>query len=186
MNTDKRKTDEELAISAPSNVADFKILIDRYQKPLARYIFRISGRNRHDTEDILQEVFIKIYKNLYSYNPKLKFSSWIYRIAHNCVISGWRKIKARPQIAFNIDNDIIKNITDTFDLEKNTDRIIDKQQVKQALDKLNYKYKEVLELRYMEQKTYEEISDILKKPPGTIAALINRAKKKLKKHIKYE
>jgi len=179
------KTDEELVALSLEGQHNFSYLIDRYQAKLARYIRRISGLSPEDIEDLLQEVFIKIYKNLNNFDQKLKFSSWVYRICHNEVISNFRRRQARPQsVVFDEVDEFLKNLASDFDLIRETDKVFNRERVKKALSKLDFKYKEVLELRYQEEKDYKEISDILKKPTGTVATLINRAKKQLKQIIK--
>ncbi|OGY43632.1 MAG: hypothetical protein A3A02_03200 [Candidatus Buchananbacteria bacterium RIFCSPLOWO2_01_FULL_39_33] len=185
LNTDyNQKTDEELVALTLEDQRVFAYLIERYQSRLGRYIARLANLSHDDIEDILQEVFIKTYGNLNAFNPKLKFSSWIYRIAHNQVISNFRKLKSRPQtIAFESDPDFLENICSDFNLEKEIDLITDKQLITDILNSLDYKYKEILELKFLEEKDYREISDILKKPLGTIATLINRAKKQFKKEL---
>src|SRR3989344_9578300 len=96
----------------------------------------------------------------------------------------FRKLKSRPQtIAFESDPDFLENICSDFNLEKEIDLITDKQLITDILNSLDYKYKEILELKFLEEKDYREISDILKKPLGTIATLINRAKKQFKKEL---
>ena len=73
------KTDEELVILSLENQNIFAYLINRYQKKIARYIKRISGLSDDDIEDVLQDVFIKTYRNLNAFDSNLKFSSWLYR-----------------------------------------------------------------------------------------------------------
>ncbi|OGI25904.1 MAG: hypothetical protein A3J76_05085 [Candidatus Moranbacteria bacterium RBG_13_45_13] len=162
----------------------FSCLVDRYSEKLTRYIMRISASTREDAEDLLQEIFVKAYRNLNDFDLNLKFSSWIYRIAHNQVISHWRKTKTRPQvIKFEADEDFLKFIADEGDLALDTERKFAGEEVRRMLGKLDNKYKEVLVLKFLEQKDYKEISDILRKPLGTVATLINRAKKHLRKIV---
>lgn len=178
------KTDEELVALSLESQNVFAYLIKRYQEKIARYIKRISGLADDDIEDVLQEVFIKTYRNLNAFDPQLKFSSWIYRIAHNQVISNFRKSKARPQaIVLDSDNDFLENIASEFNLEKEIDILANQDIIMNIISSLDYKYREVIELKFLEQKDYNEISDILKKPKGTIAALISRAKKQIKKEV---
>ncbi|PIU78076.1 MAG: hypothetical protein COS72_03485, partial [Candidatus Moranbacteria bacterium CG06_land_8_20_14_3_00_43_56] len=92
------KTDEELVALTLKNQDFFSCIVERYEAKLTRYIRRISAATQEDAEDLLQEIFVKVYRNLYGFDPSLKFSSWIYRIAHNQVISQWRKTKSRPQV----------------------------------------------------------------------------------------
>lgn len=178
------KTDEELVALSLDNQNFFAYLINRYQKKLARYIQRISGLSVDDVDDVLQDVFIKTYKNLNDFDSRLKFSSWIYRIAHNQVISNFRKINSRPQLlVLEDDEGFLENIASEFDLEEAIDMKSNKKMILDVIASLDYRYKEVLELRFLEEKDYNEISDILKKPKGTIATLLNRAKKQVKTEL---
>jgi RNA polymerase sigma-70 factor, ECF subfamily len=176
-------SDEELVSLSLENQSNFAILIDRYEGLLKRYIFRISNFSQEDVEDVLQDVFIKVYQNLNGFNEKLKFSSWVYRITHNQVISQYRKNKARPQLDWHVDDDFMNNLKSDLDIGKSLDDKILKTQVKKILNKMDYKYSQVLVLKFLEEKSYKEISDILKKPQGTVATLINRAKKQCKKEL---
>ena len=80
----------EMVIKDPNS---YKYIIERYEKKLLGYIRRILFVSKEDAEDILQDVFIKAYKNINSYDSKYSFSSWIYRIAHNESVSFLRKKK---------------------------------------------------------------------------------------------
>jgi len=178
------KTDEELVALTIKNQDFFSCLVDRYTEKLTRYIMRISASTREDAEDLLQEIFVKAYRYLNDFDQSLKFSSWIYRIAHNQVISQWRKMKSRPQvIKFEADEDFLKFIAADEDLALNTERKFESEEVRELVDSLDEKYREVLVLKFIEGKDYKEISDILQKPLGTVATLINRAKKQLKRII---
>lgn len=179
------KTDEELVALTIENQDFFSCLVNRYSEKLTRYIMRISASTREDAEDLLQEIFVKAYRYLNDFDQSLKFSSWIYRIAHNQVISQWRKTKSRPQvIKFEADEDFLKFIAGDEDLALDTERKFESEEVRDLLEELDEKYKEVLVLKFIEGKDYKEISDILEKPLGTVATLINRAKKQLKNMIK--
>lgn len=174
-------SDQELVKLTLKNQDIFLYLMQRYEAKLLRYIHRISNLDQDDAQDILQEVFIKVYNNLNNFDSDLKFSSWIYRITHNQVISNFRKLKARPQkILWDEGGEFLKNIASEFNLEKEISQKLDAEIILKILKKLDYKYKEVLELRFLEDKTYDEILDILKKPAGSVATLIHRAKKSFK------
>ncbi len=178
------RTDEEIVALTIENQGFFSCLVDRYSEKLTRYIMRISASTREDAEDLLQEIFVKAYRYINDFDQSLKFSSWIYRIAHNQVISQWRKTKSRPQvIKFEADEDFLKFIANDEDLALDTERKFESEEVRKLVDTLDEKYKEVLVLKFIEGKDYKEISDILQKPLGTVATLINRAKKQLKKTI---
>jgi len=177
-----QKSDEELVALTLKDQDFFSCLVERYEPKLRRYIQRISAATQEDTEDLLQEIFLKVYRNLRDFDQKLKFSSWIYRIAHNQVVSVWRKTKSRPPvIKFEADEDFLKFVAADEDLAGDTERKFANEDVRKMLENLDNKYKEVLVLKFLEEKSYEEISDILQKPLGTVATLINRAKKQFVK-----
>ncbi len=179
------KNDEELVALALKNQDFFACLVERYEPKLMRYVRRISAATQEDAEDLLQEIFVKVYRNLNDFDPDLKFSSWIYRIAHNQVISYWRKTKVRPQVLkFEADEDFLKFIATDEDLARDTERKFSGEEVRKMIENLDEKYKEVLVLKFLEGKDYKEISDILEKPLGTVATLINRAKKQFAKITK--
>ncbi len=181
-----KDADNDLVKLSLKNQDYFYCLILRYEDKLLRYIRRISSSSREDAEDILQEVFISVYKNLNDFDNKLKFSSWIYRIAHNQTISHWRKIQSRPKTISgdNEDNNLFDFIAGDDDILKSLERKCSAEQIREIIFSLDDKYRDVLVLKFLEDKDYKEISDILKKPMGTVATLINRAKKKLLKSLK--
>ena len=180
--------DIDLVKLALTDQDNFVYIIEKYEKPLFRYVRRFSSFPSEDIEDLLQEVFIKVYKNLNGFDKSLKFSSWIYRITHNEVISHYRKIKVRPKtFEGELNDEILDNIKSDFSLEDILEKKLTKELVKELLAQMDVKYREVLVLRYLEEKDYSEISDILKKPKGTVATLLNRAKKQmLEIYRKYE
>jgi len=175
------KSDEELVTLTLENQSFFLYLIKRYEEKLLRYIIRISGLTREDAEDVLQDVFIKVYRNLYGFDAQLKFSSWIYRITHNQVISNYRRGQARPQTeSLNPDDDKIKRLASDLDISREIDNNILRENIFKVLACLDIKYREVLILKFLEDKDYQAISDILEKPIGTVATLINRGKQKFR------
>ena len=184
MDKQKDPSDADLIELAIKNPESFGILMQRYQGPLFHYIRRIGQLSKEDTEDLLQEVFIKIYQKLNEYNEVLKFSSWAYRIAHNHVVDYFRKVNARPQTNALEEYEWEKIIKASIHIEK---EVMDKdcvEKIKKCIQDLPLMYKEVLILRFIEEKEYEEIMDILKKPKGTVATLIKRGKEMLVKRTK--
>jgi RNA polymerase sigma-70 factor (ECF subfamily) len=184
MDEKKTNSDAELIEMAKKNPESFGILMERYQGPLFHYIRRIAQLPKEDTEDLLQEVFIKIYQKLNEYNEELKFSSWAYRIAHNHVIDHFRKMNARPRTNALEDGEWEKIVHSSINLTKN---IADKdcvEKIKSCIRELSIHQREALILRFVEEKEYEEIMDILKKPKGTVATLISRGKETLVKNMK--
>ncbi len=172
-------TDEQLIPKIIEERDVFTILVQRYEEKLRRYVRRIIAVSEEDIEDILQEVFISVYKNLQGFDISLSFSSWIYRIAHNHVRSLHRKRLARP-ISIELSDNHSQTIADSINIANDFDKQWLSNHIAQALSQLPDKYREVLVLQYLEEKDYTEIADIIKKPSGTVGTRINRAKKKLK------
>lgn len=178
------KTDAELVRASLDDMAAFGDIVERYEQKLYRYVRRISNFAHEEIEEVLQETFINIYRYLNTYNPKLSFSSWAYRIAHNQMISAVRKKKARPQYVFGDDDvDILSLIPSDADVEQEVAQKCDNEVVAQALQELSDKYRDVLVLQYFEGLTYQEISDVLQIPVRTVGTRLNRAKKQLEKSL---
>lgn len=177
-------TDIELVKLTLANQDDFVYLVDRYKSKLLSYIKRLTNVSDDNAEDILQEVFIKVYLNLNAFDKDLKFSSWIYRITHNQVISGHRKLKARPEgYMVNLDDQLAKNLVAEIDIKGQVDNKILQKTINSVLMGISQKYRDVLILKFLEEKSYQEISDILKKPLGTVASLMNKAKQEFKSEL---
>lgn len=173
------KTDEELVALAVSNPDFFACLVKKYEPSLRRYSRRLIGQ-RDDEDDLLQDVFLKCYLNLNDFDQNLKFSSWLYRITHNHLVD-YLKNKSRLEFTGEEAEKFLQKIDggeDSSSLAKQNEasHLVDK-----ILEKLDDKSREILILRFLEDKSYEEISDILKAPLGTVAARLNRAKLKFKK-----
>ena len=178
-------SDEEIVSMALRDKAFFAHIVFRYEDKLSRYIMRLGVRNTEDREDTLQEIFIKIYKNLNGFDTSLSFSSWVYRIAHNEAISAYRKQNVRPEghLIYEGNEHVAREMTMEVGAEKEFDVHINAQEVYRALFEVDEKYRMVLILRFFEHKEYEEISDILKIPKGSVGTLLHRGKKQLKEKI---
>lgn len=182
-NTDT-KTDEELVSLTLQNKEYFAVIVDRYAGRLNRYVMRISGVAREEAEDIVQESFVKAYLNLNDFDTTLKFSSWMYRIAHHQTISAYRKRKSRPEgNRIDVEDDVLHRVASDEDIVRDVDREMTAESVRQALASLDERSREILTLRFFEDKDYTEIADILQIPMGTVATLIHRSKKKLREKV---
>ena len=179
----KNKSDEELAGLIRNNPDFYYFLMERYEEKILRYVRRIANVSKEVSEDLVQEIFLKAYENMNDFDEALKFSSWLYRIAHNHVISHWRKYKNEKLLSWDADENFKNMFESDDDLTRDLDKKITAERMREVLDKIKPAYKEVLVLRYLEDKDYTEIGDILKKPVGTIGTLILRAKKELRKEI---
>lgn len=168
-------TDEKIVDLILKDKEIYAVIIDRYQEKLKKYVYYLTG-DKEKVNDIVQNTFIKAYINLNSFNKKLKFSSWLYRIAHNETINFIRKESFFKKIDFNF----FVNLTDEKEIDIEIDKKLLEKKLNQCLDKLSYEYREVLILHFLEEKNYDEISDILRISKNLVGVRINRAKKKLK------
>lgn len=185
--TPSSMSDEEIVTKTLQEKAFFEHIVLRYEDKLSRYVRRLGIRNDEDCADVLQNIFIKVYKNLYGFDAELSFSSWIYRIAHNEAISFYRKKHVRPEgHLIDTSDDIFALLSSDEDSpEREFDKQINAEEVNKALLKIDPKYRDPLILRFFEHKEYEEISDILKIPPGTVGTLIYRGKRELKQQLNH-
>lgn len=168
-------TDEELVEHTRiQNQESYRTLVERYEVKLMRYAVYLL-KNEAEAADVVQEAFVKAFVNLNGFDVKKKFSSWIYRIVHNEAMNNIAKRKKQVSLEENewveqvVSED--ESLEETFD-KKETERIL-----AACLSELPVKYKEALALFYMEEKSYEEISDILRIPIGTVGTNINRGRK---------
>ena len=173
-------TDEQLVIEVRErNKELYGEVIKRYQTKLTHYLRKFI-RNGDELEDVLQEVFIKAYRNLYDFDAGKKFSPWIYRIAHNEALNHLKKYR-REKVS--LDDREWEIVDDSVDLKKDIDNGILKTRIEDGLAEMKDKYREAMILFYFEQKSYEEIGDILRVPRNTVGTLVMRGKKLLREHL---
>lgn len=173
------RTDEEIVMAVKDGDSEsFGILIERYEDKLKRYARKFLS-NSEDIKDVAQEIFIKTYSNIKSFDSDKRFSPWVYRIAHNELINALRKKDKLPLPFFDPDtifpHPISSEKTDRGAKDDETKRILD-----QCLDKISPKYREVLMLYYLEEMDYKEISDIMHVPVSTVGVRLKRGKEMLK------
>lgn len=169
-------SDAEIVQKARADMDYFVCLYERYEPQLMRYIKRLAQLSEQEAEDILQEAYIKLWRNLHDFDPKMKLSSWVYRMVHNETISYWRKKKSfGKDRQVELDEAFSDTIAD--DMESEVQQEQQDTLTHEVLELLPLKYKTVLVLKFLEGMSYEEISDVLKIPEGTVATRINRAKK---------
>jgi len=173
-------SDEQLAVYVREKDKEaYEEVMVRYQDKLLRYAEYLIGES-HLAADVVQEAFIKAFVNLNSFDGKKgKFSSWIYRIVHNEAMNALKREK--KMLSFE-KNEWLK---EWFASSENVEEDFEKQEVKKmmlgCLSKLPVEYRSVLALYYLEDKKYEEISEVLKVPVGTVGIRLKRGKEKLKK-----
>ena len=173
--------DQDLVAAALRERNAYALIVRRWQPVLARYLRRLLGQSAEAAEDILQDVFIKVYVNLNDYDRARPFGPWIYRIARNEALSFLRKRKTEPPLVTGEDAQIIiERLSDGTDVQEMSERLRIEDKVRAAIMQLDLRYRDVLVLRFLEDKGYDEISEIMQVPPGTVATLINRGTKQLR------
>lgn len=175
--------DKEIITKSLEELDYFSCLYIKYEQRMLNYIEKISSFSRAEAHDILQEAFIKVWRHLNEFDGEIKFSSWLYRIVHNQTIDCWRKNEKHIRSKDSIDQDNIER--DHVGLDSKPDEDLESK-MNRLLDALPEKYKEIIVLKYYENLSYDEISDVLRMPPGTVATRLNRAKKALKKNAEHD
>ena len=175
------ETDEMIASRVQAGDSEaFGELVERYQEKLLRYARKFLF-DLDEARDPVQDVFIKAYQNIQSFDATRRFSPWIYRIAHNEFVNALKQRSARATI-FTIDFDTLfphltaPDTADSATLERELRHSLDRE-----LDKLDAKYREPLILYYLESMDYKQISEILQIPVSTVGVRLARARAALKK-----
>lgn len=161
----------------------FKYIVERYESRLFGYLRRMSYYSSEDIEDMLQEIFLKVYRNLNDFAPRDNFSSLIYRIAHNHLVDCIRKSNCRIEKDTLRSDEALLLAKSGINLEKEARERDMEEKIKAAIHDLPANYREVLILKFLEDKTIEDISDILQRPLGTVATLLRRGREKLKNNL---
>lgn len=160
----------------------FGILVERYEDKITRYGRKFLSRSS-DIQDLVQEIFVKAYVNIQSVDTSKKFSSWLYRVAHNEFVNALKKKKREPFLFFDVDELFPHPVA-----PQTADRKAFQNELEHALhaclEKLHPKYKEPLVLYYFEELSYQEISDILHIPIATVGVRLGRGRALLKEACK--
>lgn len=185
-------TDEQLMVmfKQGDNMA-FDILFEKYRGRVYNFLYRMLGRDRESAEDLLQEIFVKVFRGKEFYEPKAKFSSWLFSIARNhCLnhIKSLRYIREEGRVSLDhlgresslVMDDILSVQSSQ---EKNTERKEMLEMLENAINILPEKYREIFLLHAVEGFSHEEISQTLKINPATVRTNYHRARIMLKEKI---
>ena len=178
------RTDEEIAILVQrGDIESFRVLVERYEPKLTRYAKRFLFA-ADDAKDLLQEIFIKAYVNIKSFDAERRFSPWIYRIAHNEFVNALKK-KTKERDTFSLslfDFDVfLPHPIAKETAEEGVVRHELKAVLEHSLEKISPKYREPLTLYYFDDMDYREIAQILRVPVSTVGVRLQRGKTLLRK-----
>lgn len=181
-------TDEELiARFQDGDVYAFEQIVHRYKDPLINFIYHYLG-DRIDAEDVIQETFLRVFKNKHLYRNIAKFSTWIYTIASNLAKTELRRRRRRRVLSLSQlgYDDREYDVPDYYSVP---DRIVGGEMkeamIRKEIEALPVKFKEVVVLRDIKEFSYEEISQILNIPIGTVKSRVNRGRLRLQKKLKH-
>lgn len=182
--------DTVLAIrAAEGDVSAFETLVRKYERFVSTCVYRIV-QNTHDTMDVSQEVFLKMYKGISSFKAESSFSSWLYMIARNCAYDFLRKQKVTSISLDSTDEDgKTIDVADTSRKSNPEDTYISNEKhalVWKAIDSLSEEHKEILVMRDISGMSYEDISKILNLEQGTVKSRLFRARESLRKNLEKE
>ena len=185
---DRQRTDEQIVAAIVSGAGgDFELLVRRHQGAVYNFLIRML----HDTEealDLTQEVFLKVFCSLERFDPRFRFTTWMYRIASNAAIDHIRK--RRPGMTVSLDapaSDDPSSVREVAGVGPGPDEFLQAREtqghLEDALATLPSDYRQVLLLRHQGERRYDEIAKITGLPIGTVKNRIFRAREMLKKAI---
>ena len=158
----------------------FKLLMDTYQKRLYHHIRSIVN-NHDDTDDILQNTFIKVFKNIEKFEGRSNLYTWLYRIATNESTSFLKKNNRKNRFVDNVEVETISIATEDY---KGLNGEFIKNILHKAINELPEKQKIVFNLRYFEEMSYKDMSGVLDTSVGALKASYHHAVKKIERFIK--
>jgi RNA polymerase sigma-70 factor, ECF subfamily len=179
-------TDRELVATAVTGVeGGFEELVKRYQRPISAYVYRMVG-DYESALDLTQEIFMKVYGSLNKYRSEFKFSTWIYKIAHNAAVDHLRRNSTREQsIVKGSEGDEYElpieseRLSPELESERKERRI----EIETVIRALPAAYRELIILRHSQDLTYEEIVEVTGLPLGTVKNRLFRAREMMRQQF---
>lgn len=163
----------------------FEELVRRYQRPIAAYVYRMVG-DYDAALDLTQEIFIKVYGSLHRYRSEYKFSTWIYKIAHNAAIDHLRRHSTREQSLVNqVDGEQYDLPIESGRLspEQESERAERRAEIETVVRQLPAAYRELIVLRHSHDLSYDEIADVTGLPLGTVKNRLFRAREVMRQQF---
>ncbi|MBU0508035.1 sigma-70 family RNA polymerase sigma factor [bacterium] len=181
-------TDEDLILAFQNgDVSAFEEIVRRYRDPLFNFVVRLLG-DAFFSEDIVQETFLRVYRNRHRYHQVAKFSTWIYTIASNLAKTELRRRKVRNFFSISSKGEDEKDydlVDVSTDIERDVDGILKGEIILKEINALPLHFREAVLLRDIQDLSYEEISQILNVPLGTVKSRVNRGRSRLQKKLRF-
>ena len=179
-------SDPDLVASAARGLeGSFEELVNRYQRPISAFVYRMVG-DYDAALDLTQEIFIKVYASLARYRPEFKFSTWIYRIAHNAAIDHLRRTSSRERslsVGTETDNYELPLESEGLTPEQQSEREERRGEIETVVRSLPTAYRELIVLRHSQDLTYEEIVEVTGLPLGTVKNRLFRAREMMRQQF---
>jgi RNA polymerase sigma-70 factor (ECF subfamily) len=186
-NDTQTPTDEELISRFQhGEIHAFELIVERYKDQLLNFVYRFLG-SQEQAEDILQETFLRVYRNRHAYRRVAKFSTWIYTIAGNLARTELRKRNRRRLFSISdmgVEDKDYEVADEVFNPESYVDTILHEEVIQREINNLSPKFREVIILRDIQELSYEEIAKVLRIPIGTVKSRVNRARLRLQTQLK--
>ena len=167
----------------------FEELVRRYQRPIAAYVYRMVG-DYEAALDLTQEVFIKVYNSLRRYRPEFKFSTWIYKIAHNAAVDHLRRYGTRGGAAakalvgeFEGEQYDLPIESRRLSPEQESERAERRAEIENVVRQLPAAYRELVLLRHSHDMSYDEIAEVTGLPLGTVKNRLFRARETMRQQF---
>lgn len=174
--------------AAEGRESAFRELLERYERPVFSLVYRMV-RERDLAEDLAQEAFIRAFRGIGTYKPEYKFSSWIFKIAHNVTIDHLRRrrldtISMEGSRYARSDEERERSRPVVASKDESPAEHVENQElrgeIEEAIGKLRPHYRTVILLRHVEGRSYQEIAEITELPLGTVKTYIHRARVELR------
>ena len=189
-----RLTDQQIVeLARKGRESAYRELIGRYQRPVFSLIYRLV-RDREKAEDLAQDTFIKVLNAIDRYDPTFKFSSWIFKIAHNTALD---QLRRREPETLSLDGsphartaaEVEATTITPASTDENPEQYTASKEIggviEQAIDRLRPEYRTAILLCHVEGRAYEEIAQIMDVPLGTVKTYIHRARNELKVELEH-
>ncbi|MFC4765901.1 RNA polymerase sigma factor SigW [Effusibacillus consociatus] len=165
----------------------FAELVELYKDKLYNLCYRLMG-NSHDAEEVAQEAFLRAYANLKRFDSRHKFATWLFRIATNCCIDRLRKRKASYSLDAPLDDE---DGGDMYGILPSKDPMLEERvltresrlELQAAIEQLPPSYRAVIVLKYIEELSMQEISDVLSVPVSTVKTRLHRGREALRTYM---